>query len=160
MVYQLPFTEKTQGNFTVKQVGDYYELHDNTYVPSLYCSSAESEWKAYEKVISQATGNVLLSGLGLGNVVRAILLKPEVVSITVFEKEQDVIDIISNTLDLGKVMIVCQDIYDYNLSEGQYWDCVWHDIWHTGQEALDQGPTLMTKFKDNCGWQSFQMNDL
>jgi hypothetical protein len=79
-------------------------------------------------VYLNATGDVLIAGLGIGMVLLGIQNKKEVKSIIVVEKEQEIMDIVKDNLPLnGKVTIVCADIFDYQST--QKFDTIYFDIW-------------------------------
>jgi hypothetical protein len=60
-------------------------------------------------------GNVLIGGLGLGVVANLACASPEIKSVTVIEKEPDVIALVASRLrDHGKSLLVVEaDLYDY-----------------------------------------------
>ena len=60
-----------------------------------------------------AYGDVLIGGLGIGMIILAIQDKSKVKSITVIEKNQEVIDIIAPQLKFNdKVKIICADVFE------------------------------------------------
>lgn len=77
-----------------------------------------------------AYGDVLIGGLGIGMIILAIQDKPEVKSITVIEKNQEVIDIIAPQLKFNdKVKIICADVFEWNPDNGVKYDMSYMDIW-------------------------------
>lgn len=100
------------------------------------------------EVARNANGNVLIAGLGLGMVLTAILRKPEVESVTVIEKLQDVIDLIAPHFPSPKLNIVCADIFEWKPEKGVKYDCVYFDIWpDISTDNLTQIATLHQRFK-------------
>lgn len=80
--------------------------------------------------IDEARGDVLIGGLGIGMVLLEVQDKPEVTSITVVEKNAEVIDLVKPQLPLNeKVKIVHCDIFDYKPE--QMFDTIYFDIWDT-----------------------------
>jgi hypothetical protein len=80
--------------------------------------------------INHAKGSILINGLGLGVVVKALLLNPEVTDITVIEISQDVIDLVAPTyLSDSRLTIIHADAFDYKPPKNKMYDAVWHDIW-------------------------------
>ena len=78
-----------------------------------------------------AHGNIIIGGLGIGMIIIAIQDKPEVNSITVIEKNQEVIDIVASQLDLNdKVNIICADVFEWKPERGVKYDMVYMDIWN------------------------------
>lgn len=77
-----------------------------------------------------AHGDVIIGGLGIGMIIMAIQDKPEVNSITVIEKNQEVIDIVASQLDLNdKVNIICADVFEWKPERGVKYDVAYMDIW-------------------------------
>lgn len=84
---------------------------------------------AYE-AYANATGKVLITGLGMGMVLEGILSKPDVTYVRVIEKEQDVIDLVApHFKNDPRVEIICADAYIYKPAKGERFDYAWHDIW-------------------------------
>jgi hypothetical protein len=91
-------------------------------------SNAEKIWN-YD-FVTKAKGDVLIGGLGIGLIVMAIQDKPEVTSITIVEKFEDVKDFVTSKLPFNnKVNVVVSDIYDYVPQEGQKFDTMYIDIY-------------------------------
>ena len=77
-----------------------------------------------------AHGDVLIGGLGIGLILLAVQDKEDIRSITVVEKEQDVIDLVAPQLPLNeKVKIVCDDIFTFKPGKGVRYDTIYMDIW-------------------------------
>ena len=82
------------------------------------------------EVLHKAKGNVLIAGLGIGMIVHAIADKPEVTTITVIEKELDVIRLISPSLPKSeKLTVIHADIFKWNPPQGARYDTIYFDIW-------------------------------
>lgn len=101
----------------------------------------QTNWEFVEK----AHGKVLIGGLGIGMVLLAIQDKPEVTSILVVEKYQEVIDLVKDQLPLNdKVTIIQGDIYDY-VPEEQF-NTIYLDIWYNANSRAvyeEQRPLRM-----------------
>ncbi len=76
-----------------------------------------------------ARGSVLVTGLGLACVARMLQANPLVESITVVEKEQDVIDLVWPYTSHDRIELVHADAFHYLKKCNRKWDCNWHDIW-------------------------------
>ncbi len=78
---------------------------------------------------------VLVAGLGLGVVVRGMLLHPNIEKVVVLEISADVIELIGNRwlLDLfpGRLEIRCCDALEYRPPKGETFTAAWFDIWPT-----------------------------
>lgn len=78
-----------------------------------------------------AHGDVLIGGLGIGMIILAIQDKPEVKSITVIEKNQEVIDMVASQLNFNeKVKIICADVFEWKPEKGVKYDVSYMDIWN------------------------------
>ena len=79
--------------------------------------------------IEQARGDVLSIGFGIGFVIYPLIEKPEVKSLTIVEKYQEVLDLCASQLDIpDRVNIVHCDIYTYKpgkLFDVIFDDCTW-----------------------------------
>lgn len=76
-------------------------------------------------------GDVLIGGLGIGMIIMAIQDDERVKSITVLEKYQEVIDMITAQLPFNdKVKIICADVFEWKPEKGQKFDCIYMDIWN------------------------------
>jgi len=74
-----------------------------------------------------ASGSVLLSGLGLGVLPNLLLTKTEVTEILIVEKEKSIIDYIKQYIDSDKVNYIWMDIRDYH--PDKEFDYCFIDIW-------------------------------
>ena len=81
-----------------------------------------------------AKGNVLISGLGLGIVARAVLLKDNVEYVVINEINPDVIKLVAPYVEEefgSRVLINEADAFSWKPPKGLKFDAVWHDIWAT-----------------------------
>lgn len=109
------------------------EPHD-FYIPIM--SDTPSEIAEHAHAFEHATGEVLITGLGLGVLVSALLTKPDVTHITVVEIDRDVIALTAPYYaNEPRVDIVNYDALAYPDvlavgAQGEYvFDYAWHDIW-------------------------------
>ena len=95
-------------------------------------SDTRDEIRDHRPFMELATGNILISGLGLGMVLNGCLKKPEVAHATVIEISPDVINLVGNYYqDLygDRLTIINADIMEWKPPKGTKYDFVWHDIW-------------------------------
>ena len=80
--------------------------------------------------LSQAKGKVLINGLGIGMVAAQLAQRNDITSIDIYEKSQDVINLIAPYLTntFPKVKVYLRDAL-ISPPSGKKWDCAWHDIW-------------------------------
>ncbi len=101
-------------------------------------------------------GRVLVHGLGLGMIVKAVLDLPNVEHIDVVELDADVIALAGPAFDRygARVTIHEGDALTYKWPPGTRWTVVWHDIWRDiCGDNLPEMATLHRKFGRRCDWQ-------
>lgn len=110
-------------------------------------SNTQFEYRTNVGFVQNARGHVLISGLGLGMLLRPLAAKPEVLSITVIEKDPDVIALVApHYADIDKLSILNYDIFRYKCSRMYDWGM--HDIWPTTcPENLNQMHALRHRFR-------------
>ena len=124
--------------------GKYARLKINGHV---IMSDTPMEWRTNRECIYYAHGDVLIGGLGIGMIIMAIQDNESVKSITVIEKNPDVIAAVKDQLPLNnKVRIIEGDVYTY-VPDRKY-DCVYMDIWG---DISEDTYTDMVKLKRKYG---------
>jgi hypothetical protein len=77
-----------------------------------------------------AHGDVLVSGLGLGCVLRGLLSKPEVAHVDVIEIDPHVVQLVRKEFENdSRVSLHMGDALRVKWPKGRRWDYAWHDIW-------------------------------
>jgi hypothetical protein len=77
----------------------------------------------------RAEGRVLITGLGLGCVVRGCLANPNVKCITVIEKSKDVINLVWPYMpEKRRLSLIHADALEWVRSTRRKFDCAWHDL--------------------------------
>lgn len=95
-----------------------------------------------------AHGDVLIGGLGIGMIIMDIQDKENVTSITVIEKNQEVIDLVASQLPLNdKVKIICADVFAWKPDKGVKYDCIYMDIWNYVNSEVFKNEMLPLKRK-------------
>ncbi|MES2219385.1 MAG: hypothetical protein V4587_00275 [Acidobacteriota bacterium] len=103
------------------------------------------ELRTHLNFMLRARGRVLVTGLGLGCVVRGLLANPAVEHVTVIERDADVLKLIMphafDVRQLGRVSIIQAEALHYVTSKTATakFDCAWHDVWtdeSAGEEHL------------------------
>lgn len=88
------------------------------------------ELKTHLDFMLRAHGHVLITGLGLGCVVRGCLANPAVKHITVVERDPDVLALVRPHLPVDpRLEIVHADAVQFTANDPRSWDCAWHDLW-------------------------------
>lgn len=86
-------------------------------------------------IILNATGNVLIAGLGIGLLLHNLLpklLSGKVTTIQVIEKNEELIQVIRpyfRDLPVDKVMVTRADIFEWLPAPGTKYDTIYFDIW-------------------------------
>lgn len=108
--------------------GKYVKLTHNGEV---VMSNTSMEKRTNMEFCCKANGDILIGGLGIGMIIMAIQDEDEVTSITVLEKNQEVIDMVDSQLSFNsKVSIINADVYEWKPRKGQRFDCIYMDIWN------------------------------
>jgi spermidine synthase len=93
------------------------------------------ERRSNYEVVCRAHGRVLIAGLGLGLVLVPMLAKPEVVEVTVVEREPDVIELVgpafAAALASGRLRLVQADIHAWRPADDERFQTIYFDIWPT-----------------------------
>jgi hypothetical protein len=80
----------------------------------------------------RAIGKVLVTGLGLGCVIRGLLAKPDVERVTVIEIDKDVLRVVGHEFASNRrVELILANALRWE-PRGRMFDWAWHDIWCEG----------------------------
>lgn len=116
-------------------------------------TDSEMELLSNKHFIDNAKGDILILGLGLGMIVFPLLEDNSINSITIIEKDQEIIDFVGekiNNLDVSKkVKIVCDDAFNYfkNTQDYGMYDYIYIDFWSTiTQESVNEMEYLMIQY--------------
>ena len=121
---------------------------------TLVMSDTPSEQQDHWEPVYKAAGSCLINGLGIGLVLKNVLLKQAVTDVTVVEVYQDLIDLVSPYYADPRVAFVCCDAFVYKPPKGKRYTMVWHDIWdNICADNLSGMTKLHRKFGKCCHWQ-------
>ena len=130
-VYNLKSLFNGNGGFDCVTAGQYVKLSVNNI---LMMSDTDMEKRTNYEFISNAKGDVMIAGLGIGLILHNLEKKVktgEVKSITVYEKYQDVIDLITPYYKHLPITVKCEDILNYLPPKEEIYDTIYFDIWPT-----------------------------
>lgn len=98
-----------------------------------------------------ARGSVLVTGLGLGCVVRGLLASQDVERITVIEIDKSILRVVGHEfIGNNRVELIHGDATKVNL-RGRNFDYAWHDLWTEGNEHLQVlHARLIHRFARHC----------
>ncbi len=94
----------------------------------LFMNITPMELQAHINAIQWAHGNILIGGLGMGYFLKMIKEKPDVETITVIEKNQEIIDCYLSCFSITpNIELLCGDIFTFK--SDRLFDFVYIDIW-------------------------------
>lgn len=103
-----------------------------------------NEIETMKEPIAQATGKVLTFGLGLGYYAYMVSEKDDVSSVTIVEKDENVIQLFKEYIlpqfaQKHKIQIIHEDAFVYaeNYFAKENYDVVFTDIWHDPADGVD-----------------------
>lgn len=79
--------------------------------------------------VLNAQGKVLVTGLGLGCVIRGLLVNPNVQHITCIENSRDVLRLVRPYMPEERLTIIEADAVAWTAQNQETFDCAWHDVW-------------------------------
>lgn len=125
-------------------------------------SNTPMELRTNAQFVRRAKGHVHINGLGLGVVLLAVLLKPEVESVTVVEKSEDVINLVAPSFaHFAKLTIIQGDALEYKPPSKKKFGAVWHDIWNDiCGDNLEDMKLLHRRWGRRTEWQGSWSRDL
>lgn len=149
--------------WTSVSTGDYVKLYVNG---CLMMSDTDMEKSTNCDFVANAHGDVMIAGLGIGLILHNLEPKVktgEVKSITVYEKYQDVIDLIAPYYQHLPLTIKCVDILEYKPPKGETYDTIYFDIWPSiSTDNLDDIKMLHNRWKfrkRHGGWMDSWVKD-
>lgn len=151
----------TRGREKAASPGNYCRL---TVDGQLMMSDTRLEHDTNRRVVWEASGDVLIVGLGIGLILVPILAKASVKSVTVIELHQDVIDLVAPNFKDDRLQVICGDIYSWKPSKGTKFQTIYLDIWpNICRDNLCQMAKLERRFRnylEKGGWIDSWAKDL
>jgi predicted membrane-bound spermidine synthase len=151
--------------FEVKKL-DYRSLFVGRHVPKgeytkltrngqLIMSDTPAEMTDHHIALKKAKGTCLINGLGLGMLLKNILLKDEVTEVIVIEISNKLIELIGTYFENDhRVKIINADAFKYIPEKNKKFDMVWHDIWDSiCGDNLPEMKRLHRKYYGKAKWQ-------
>ena len=140
-------TDEPQDTYTILSHNGEYIMQDTT-----------REYREHEKFLNDAHGDVFIGGLGLGMVNESLMNNPNVKSITIIEKYQEVIDLVWEHCPKNeKIRLVHADIYEWQ--PDSKWDIGWFDSWCGENQHKEYKKIMNEKYNSFCKdiqfWLSF-----
>jgi|WetSurMetagenome_2_1015567.scaffolds.fasta_scaffold00725_39 hypothetical protein len=133
------------GNGRYVPEGTYTFLYRNCEV---IMSDTPDEKSDHYEAVMNATGNVLIAGLGIGMILNAIALNQEVTHIDLVEISPDVVNLVWPTYKSkfgDKITLYQMSIFDFKPTI--HYDYAWFDIWNNlNEDNLKEMAKLGHKF--------------
>jgi hypothetical protein len=100
------------------------------YFGNIIMSDTPMEIRTCQEAVENAHGNVLIAGLGLGIVLLEIQAREPAKSITVIEKNKEVLKLVKRYLPINKTIeIIKDDIFKWLPNKNTKFDTIYFDIW-------------------------------
>lgn len=136
------FQRRSPGAESIIPAGEYTQLFRYTEshamreheLGELVMQDTPDELQTHLEFMMRAWGKVLVTGMGLGCVVRGTLANPAVTSVTLIERDSHVMQLVSRFIrqpggpEKPLHMILC-DASDWVKGTNEKFDCAWHDLW-------------------------------
>lgn len=124
-----------------------------------FMSDTPAEMNDARELLWNAHGDILITGLGIGMIPRLLLREDlrsrfcrtglEIVSVTIVELEQDVINLVAPALaGDDRLQIVHADAFEWDPGNRRF-DWAWHDIWpqEPGEDEVPQITALRQHYR-------------
>ena len=107
---------------------------------NIWMSLNPNEIETMKSFIKKGKGNVLVLGLGMGYVPFMMANKPEVKSITIVEKDPEIIALFNSLIlpsfkNKEKIKIIENDAINY-VNKNNKFDYIFADLWHSPEDGL------------------------
>ena len=137
---------------------DYSNMHladDDGRILDIVMEDSPIELSRHLPIWLQAHGRILITGLGLGCVVRGLLASPKIQHIDVIEIDADILSVIGAEFATNpRVSLHHGDALQVEFPQDARWNFAWHDIWTEGNVGLQQEHAkLIMRFDRQTGQQ-------
>jgi hypothetical protein len=98
------------------------------------------ELRTHLGFVMRARGRVLITGLGLGCVIRGLLANPNVEHVVCIENSPDVLQLVAPHMPKDRLSIIEAEALEWTAKNQESFDCAWHDLWTdrgSGEPHLD-----------------------
>jgi hypothetical protein len=138
-------------------------MRDNSFNNPMMSDTPAEIYDHYEPIYQakELGGRILINGLGLGCIIKALLSFPNVTRIDVVELEKDIINLVSPYYNDPRVYIYHDDAYTIKWDKSDKWSVAWHDIWATiCSDNLKDMTKLHRKYGHKVEWQGSWAKEL
>ena len=107
-----------------------YCVLTTTTCPMPIMQDSEGEYREHQWLWDNATGDVLVGGLGIGMIHQKLIDNPDVTSVTIIEISQEVIDLVwEHCAKDDTFTLILDDFETWVPPEGTTFDTIWADSW-------------------------------
>ena len=130
------------GDWRIETIDGECTLFENSF-PRSVMKDCSYEVKAHEWLWKNATGDILVAGLGIGFLNKVLIDYLDFDSVTIIENSQDVIDLVWEHCAKDETFtLITADIETWEIPEDSHWDYGWFDTW------LVDNPMNIRQYKD------------
>jgi hypothetical protein len=109
------------------------------------------ELRRHLPILLNARGRVLVTGLGLGCVLRGLLAKPDVDHVDVIEIDPVIIELVGPEFERDpRVTLHAGDALTYDWPRSACWDFAWHDVWCEDGSLNLLHANLLARYRDHA----------
>lgn len=142
--YDATYLEEPSGEYT-------FLCHDSL---GPIMQDTTHEYREHQELWDGATGDVLIGGLGIGLVNQKLIDYPNITSITIVEKNQEVIDLVWQHVPKdSRFTLIHADIDTWAPPENSHWHYGWFDTWigdNTIANHEEYNQMLQQKYSSFC----------
>jgi hypothetical protein len=153
--------EAVNGNFEIKKVTtdiiankeEPLDIYTILYMDGVgIMQDTTHEYIEHQPLWDNATGNVLIGGLGIGFVNQKLMDNSNVISVTILEKHQEVIDLVWPYCPKDDTFtLIHADIETWQPT--QNFNSMWIDTWlSTHGDYCEYNMALIEKYQPYCDW--------
>tara|TARA_R100001510_G_C7620166_1_gene181249 strand:- start:177 stop:683 length:507 start_codon:yes stop_codon:yes gene_type:complete len=118
------------GDWRIETIDGECTLFENSF-PRSVMKDCSYEVKAHEWLWKNATGDILVAGLGIGFLNKVLIDYLDFDSVTIIENSQDVIDLVwPYCARDSRFTLIKEDIETWEVPAGSHWDIGWFDVWY------------------------------
>lgn len=121
---------------------------------SIVMEDSPSELRKHLPIWLVGEGRILVTGLGLGCVVRGLLASPKVTHVDVVEIDKDILDVVGRQFERNpRVTLHHGDALGIEFPPSDRWDFAWHDLYVEDGSLHLLHAKLFMRFTDRCAQQ-------
>jgi len=112
-----------------------------------------TEYYQHQWLWDNATGDILVAGLGIGFLNKELINNHNFNSVTIIENSQEVIDMVwPYCARDSRFTLIKEDIETWNVPEGSHWDIGWFDSWISDNPLSYNGyiSAMRNKYSSYC----------